>query len=180
VLEQTRSHPVEILHLATHADFPLQRADAARIYTSDGELSLKDLGRELNRHGRFPLTLFVLNACRTAVGDEQRELGIAGLALQAGAGSALGNLWYVDDVVTAAFSVQFHRTLQQGLSSDEALKLTQSLFRNGAIQVQGDKILTTGGAILLSGLSRADQARLAPSLDHPYYWAGAILSGRPW
>ncbi len=180
VIEQTRTHPVDILHLATHADFDGQRADAARIYTGDGELSLKELGRELRRNRSSPLGLFVLNACRTAVGDEQRELGMAGLALQAGASAALGNLWYVDDVVTAAFSVQFHRALQQGLRSDEALRHTQRLFRQGAIHVRGDQIVTADGAILLSGLSRADQARLAQPLDHPYYWAGAILSGRSW
>ncbi len=180
VLEQTQARSVEILHLATHAEFTRQSANSARIYTSDGELSLAELGRALRRQRRSPLALFVLNACRTAMGDEQNELGIAGLALQAGATSALGNLWYVDDVVTAAFSVQFHRALQQGLPSDEALRRTQRLFHKGAIQVRGDRIVTSDGAILLSGLSRADQARLAGPLAHPYYWAGAILSGRPW
>jgi CHAT domain-containing protein len=180
VLEQTQARSVEILHLATHAEFTRQSANSARVYTSDGELSLAELGRVLRRQRRSPLALFVLNACRTAMGDEQNELGIAGLALQAGATSALGNLWYVDDVVTAAFSVQFHRALQQGLPSDEALRRTQRLFRQGAIQVRGDRIVSSDGAILLSGLSRADQARLAGPLTHPYFWAGAILSGKPW
>jgi CHAT domain-containing protein len=180
VLEQTQARSVEILHLATHAEFTRQSANSARVYTSDGELSLAELGRVLRRQRRSPLALFVLNACRTAMGDEQNELGIAGLALQAGATSALGNLWYVDDVVSAAFSVQFHRALQQGLPSDEALQRTQRLFRQGAIQVRGDRIVSSDGAILLSGLSRADQARLAGPLTHPYFWAGAILSGKPW
>jgi CHAT domain-containing protein len=126
------------------------------------------------------MNLFVLNACRTAIGDEQRELGIAGLALQAGARSALGNLWYVDDVATAAFSLQFHRNLQQGFRKDQALRETQLQFRRGSIRVAADRIVNARNETLIAGLSRAEQLQLDAALRHPYYWAGAILSGSPW
>jgi len=179
LLSRTREQPVNILHLATHADFSGKGADGARIYTSDGELSLSQLGRELRQGQPEPIDLFVLNACRTAVGDEDKELGIAGLALQAGASSALGNLWYVDDVVTAAFSVQFHRALQQGLSKDQALQKTQQLFRTGQIKVRSHTIINENGVVLLTGLSHSEQIRLA-NLEAPYFWAGAVLTGRPW
>jgi len=176
LLSRTREQPLKILHLATHADFA---GDGARIYTSDGELSLSHLGSELRHGQQEPIDLFVLNACRTAVGNESWELGIAGLALQAGANSALGNLWYVDDVVTAAFSIQFHRALQQGMTKDQALQQTQHLFRSGKIRVVSDNIINESGVILLTGLSHAEQVRLA-NLDAPYFWAGAVLTGRPW
>ena len=114
------------------------------------------------------------------MGDEKRELGIAGLALQAGASSAMGNLWYVDDVVAAAFSVAFHRALQQGLAKDQALQQTQQRFRQGLIRVRGDQIVNEYQETLISGLTSADQARLATTLRHPYFWAGMVLSGRPW
>ena len=179
LLAKTRERPVQILHLATHADFASDRAAGARIYTSDGELALSELGRQLRNGQPQPIGLFVLNACRTAVGDEQRELGISGLALQAGASSALGNLWFVDDAVTAAFSVQFHRLLQQGLRKDQALQRTQALFRSGQIKLRGSEIINDQGDVLISGLPASERARLA-SLAHPYYWAGAVLSGRPW
>lgn len=179
LLSRTREQPVKILHLATHAEFSGEGADGARIYTSDGELSLSQLGSELRQGQPEPIDLFVLNACRTAVGNEDKELGIAGLALQAGASSALGNLWYVDDVVTAAFSIQFHRTLQQGLSKDQALQKTQQLFRTGRIRVRGDTIINETDAVLLTGLSHSEQIRLA-NLEAPYFWAGAVLTGRPW
>ena len=117
--------------------------------------------------------------CRTAVGDEQRELGISGLALQAGASSALGNLWFVDDAVTAAFSVQFHRLLQQGWRKDQALQRTQALFRSGRIKLRGAELINDQGDVLIAGLPASDRARLA-SLADPYYWAGAVLTGRPW
>ncbi|MEB3156154.1 MAG: CHAT domain-containing protein [Cyanobacteriota bacterium] len=180
ILRQMETRAIGILHLATHADFSSHSPEKGRVYTHAGELSLARLGRELRRAGREPLDLFVLNGCRTAVGDEDQELGISGLALQANARSALGNLWYVDDVVTAAFSVQFHRALQQGLRKDEALRQTQRLFRQGGVAVRGDAMINEQGDVLISGLSRADQLRLRARLRDPYYWAGAILSGSPW
>ena len=179
LLAKTREQPLQILHLATHADFASDRADGARIYTSDGELALSELGWQLRKGQPQPIDLFVLNACRTAVGDEQRELGISGLALQAGASSALGNLWFVDDAVTAAFSVQFHRLLQQGWRKDQALQRTQALFHSGRIKLRGAEIINDQGDVLISGLPASDRARLA-SLADPYYWAGAVLTGRPW
>ena len=104
---------------------------------------------------------------------------ISGLALQAGASSALGNLWFVDDAVTAAFSVQFHRLLQQGWRKDQALQRTQALFRSGRIKLRGAELINDQGDVLIAGLPASDRARLA-SLADPYYWAGAVLTGRPW
>ena len=181
LVAEAQRQPIAILHLATHADFVNQRANGARIFTSHGDFSLLELGRELHRNPSHPIGLFVLNACRTAIGNEERELGISGLALQAGANSALGNLWFVDDSASAAFVVQFHRLLQQGLRKDQALQETQKRFRNGAIFVQGDQIKNHLGQTLVSGVTRADQVRFRNNeLRHPYFWAGAVLSGSPW
>jgi hypothetical protein len=41
---------------------------------------------------------------------------------QAGARSAIGTLWYVDDVVTSAFFVPFYRDLDAGLATAESLQ----------------------------------------------------------
>lgn len=180
LLAQIKRQPISVLHLATHAEFTQEKGSHAQIYTHSGQVSLQELGRALRLEAGMPLSLFVLNACRTAVGNEGQELGIAGLALQAGATSALGNLWYVDDVVAAAFSVQFHRALQQGLPSDQALRSTQQQFMTGQIKVHGNRIVNRTGDVLIQGLNRSDQARLSTGLNHPYFWAGAILSGRPW
>jgi CHAT domain-containing protein len=180
LLEAALAQPMDILHMATHADFNGQRESAARIYTSDGEFSLADLAKRWRNSSSPAIALFVLNACRTAVGNEERELGIAGLALQAGASSALGNLWYVDDVVTAAFSIQFHRWLHKGLRKDQALQETQRQFRRGDIRVVGDQILVGGEEVLITGLNRGQQLQLAHAISHPYYWAGVVLSGSPW
>ena len=180
LLEKAREKPVDILHLATHAEFIDQQPDGARIYTSNGELALQELGKQLRQKQTKPIGLFVLNACRTAIGNEGRELGMAGLALQAGATSAIGNLWYVDDAVSAAFTVQFHRFMNQGLHKDQALQMTQQLFQSGAISVQDGQIMNSSNEVLLTGISRGDQQHLSRRLSHPYFWAGAILTGRPW
>jgi CHAT domain-containing protein len=180
LLASLRERPMTMLHLATHAEFNLSPESTAHIYTSDGEVRLSDLQHNHNQSPAPALELFVLNACRTALGDERQELGIAGLALQAGARSALGNLWYVNDVATAAFSIQFHRSLLQGMRKDQALQDTQRRFRRGEIRVQSDKILNGNNEVLLEGISRAEQIQLASNLSHPYYWSGSILSGSPW
>jgi CHAT domain-containing protein len=180
LLRAAVDQPIAILHLATHADFQGSKAGQAVIYTSSGDLSLKDMGQRLRGKAAPPIGLFVLNACRTSLGNEESELGITGLALQAGASSALGNLWYVDDAVTAAFAIEFHRALQSGLPKDLALQHTQRQFRSGAIRLRGDQIVNGNNAILLAGLSRAQQIMLDGKLSHPYYWSGIILSGTPW
>ena len=51
----------------------------------------------------------MLSACATASGDEQAALGLAGVAVRAGARSAVGSLWAIPDeaayqVVTGFYS----------------------------------------------------------------------------
>ena len=169
------------VHLATHALFRGGQPTVARLYTSSGELNLSDLARSL-REGpsRGGLDLLSLSACRTALGDEQSELGLVGLALRTGSRSALGTLWFVDDAVSAAFFVEFYRQLARGLPKDEALRVTRLAFRQGTIRLQGDRLVDAQARTLVAGLSPGDRRRLIEGLRHPYFWAGITLSGSPW
>ena len=169
------------VHLATHALFRGGQPTVARLYTSSGELNLSDLARSL-REGpsRGGLDLLSLSACRTALGDEQSELGLVGLALRTGSRSALGTLWFVDDAVSAAFFVEFYRQLARGLPKDEALRVTRLAFRQGTIRLQDDRIVDAQAKTLVAGLSPGDRRRLIEGLRHPYFWAGMTLSGSPW
>jgi CHAT domain-containing protein len=169
------------VHLATHAEFRGGRPTVARLYTSSGDLNLSDLARSL-REGpsRGGIDLLSLSACRTALGDEQSELGLVGLALRTGSRSALGTLWFVDDAVSAAFFVEFYRQLGRGLPKDEALRVTRLAFRQGTIRLQDDRIVDAQAKTLVAGLSPGDRLRLAEGLSHPYFWAGMTLSGSPW
>jgi CHAT domain-containing protein len=169
------------VHLATHAEFRGGQPTVARLYTASGELNLSDLAKTL-REGpsRGGLDLLSLSACRTALGDEQSELGLVGLALRTGSRSALGTLWFVDDAASAAFFVEFYRQLARGLPKDEALRQTRLAFRRGTIRVDGDRLVGADAKPLVAGLSPGDRQRLANGLAHPYFWAAMTLTGSPW
>jgi CHAT domain-containing protein len=168
------------IHLATHAEFLPGGPTSARLYSGQGSMSLASLANLRKQRRGVPLDLIVFSACRTALGDADSELGFAGLALQAGARSAIGTLWYVDDVATSAYFIQAYRYLQQGIPKAEALQFTRRDFVAGRVQLTGDQIIGSDGQVLLSGLTVAQQRRVGSGLANPFYWAGIELLGAPW
>jgi CHAT domain-containing protein len=66
-----------------------------------------------------------LSACQTAAGDDRAALGLAGVALQAGARSALATLWSVNDEASAELVETFYRELAAGHSRARALQKAQ-------------------------------------------------------
>jgi len=90
----------------------------------------------------------VLSACETASGDDRAALGLAGVALKAGARSAVASLWYVSDQAAGDLIIDFYRNLQSGkLSKAQALQAAQRQ--------------------LIAGLR----------FSHPAYWAPFLLIG---
>ena len=128
----------------------------------------------------FPLDLVVFSACRTALGDADAELGFSGLALQAGANSAVGTLWYVDDVVTSAYFVQMYRYLDQGIPKAEAMQMTRQAFIRNLIKLSGDELIGVEGLPLLKELTSSQQRRVSNGVSNPFFWAGIELMGAPW
>lgn len=59
--------------------------------------------------------MLILSACETASGDDRAALGLAGVALKAGARSA--TLWYISDKAAGELIVDFYRGLQSGVIS---------------------------------------------------------------
>ena len=57
------------------------------------------------------LELLVLSACETAAGDKWAALGLAGMAVKAGAKSTIATLWSVNDAATARLMSQFYEEL---------------------------------------------------------------------
>jgi CHAT domain-containing protein len=127
-----------------------------------------------------PLDLISFSACRTALGDADSELGFAGLALQSGSRSAVGTLWYVDDVATSAYFVQMYRYLDSGVPKAEALQLTRQAFSRGLVRLDGDKVLGPDGQVLIGGLTITQQRRAEAGFANPYFWAGIELLGAAW
>ena len=72
--------------------------------TNQDQVDTLDKMQNLDWRRNPTVELLVLSACRTAVGDEDVKLGFAGLAVQAGAKSALASLWYVSDRWTSETS----------------------------------------------------------------------------
>ncbi|NES80933.1 MAG: CHAT domain-containing protein [Moorea sp. SIO2B7] len=119
----------------------------------------------------------VLSACRTALGDEEAELGFAGLAIAAGVKSTLGSLWYVSDEGTLALMTRFYEELKQAPVKAEALRQAQLAMLRGEVRTTNGQILTRNGNINLPpNLANLGGAQLS----HPYYWSAFTLIGNPW
>ncbi|MBI4780263.1 MAG: CHAT domain-containing protein [Oscillatoriophycideae cyanobacterium NC_groundwater_1537_Pr4_S-0.65um_50_18] len=123
-----------IVHIATHGQFSSNAKDTF-ILAWDDPINVTELGSLLQARGTRnpnPIELLVLSACRTAVGDRRATLGLAGVAVRAGARSTIASLWSVDDDSGAALMGQFYKELgQNSVSKAEALRRAQrSLIAN--------------------------------------------------
>ncbi len=72
-----------------------------------------------------PVELLTLSACQTAAGDDWAGLGLASIAIKAGARSALATLWYVNDQVTSELVTTFYRNLRPDTTKAAALQQAQ-------------------------------------------------------
>ena len=116
-----------IVHIATHGQFD---SDHTRSFllAYDDKLTMDDLQAMIGarRYQEEPVELLVLSACQTAAGDDRAALGLAGVALQAGARSALATLWFINDESTALMISEFYRLLEEtSVSKAEALRVAQ-------------------------------------------------------
>jgi CHAT domain-containing protein len=145
---ELKSQPYNIVHLASHGQFSSDPKQTF-LLAYDGKLNMDALEADIKygEHRDNPLELLVLSACETAAGDDRAALGLAGVALKAGARSALASLWYVNDEAAGAVVVDFYRALQSGESKAHALQQAQR-------QLVAD-----------------------PRFAHPAYWAPYLLIG---
>ena len=142
--------PLPVVHLATHGQFS-SNAEETFILAWDKPIKVNELNSLLrSRDERRPeaIELLVLSACETATGDKRAALGLAGVALRAGARSTLASLWQVDDESTTVLMSQFYEGIaDQQLTKAEALRQAQlNLLRN-------------------------------PRYQHPLFWSPYVLLG---
>jgi CHAT domain-containing protein len=138
----------DIVHIASHGQFG---SDPSRTFVLayDGKLTMDMLESDI-KYGpsrQNPLELLILSACETASGDDRDALGLAGVALKAGARSALATLWYINDVASGELVAAFYKGIRSGQSKAQALREAQ--------------------------LALAADPRFA----HPAYWAPFLLIG---
>lgn len=139
-----------IVHIATHGQFSSALEDTF-LLTWDDRLNINELGSILQTRNvdlKNAIELLVLSACETATGDNRAALGMAGMAVRAGAKSTLATLWSVNDRATAKLMSSFYQELsKQHLPKAEALRQAQlSLLHNRWYK-------------------------------HPFYWAPYVLLG---
>lgn len=149
VTERLKNENFSIVHLATHGVF---NSDVRKsfVLTHDNQLTLDDLER-LIRPGQLrdqPLELLTLSACQTAAGDDRAALGLAGIAVKAGARSAFASLWSINDRASAMLINHFYEELKKpGQTKAKALQIAQR------------KLIQEVG------------------YEHPCYWAPFLLIG---
>jgi filamentous hemagglutinin family protein len=171
---QNEHHP-GILHVATHAQFNPGAPQESFIQFWDSQLTLNQV-KELN-WGDSSLELLVLSACTTALGDQQAELGFAGIATASGVRSALGSLWFISDIGTLALMSEFYAQLDQNLTLSEALRHAQNNLINGTVRLDHGKLITSQGTLSLpADLNLPDTF----VFNHPFYWSAFTLVGNPW
>lgn len=80
--------------------------------------------------GNKPVELLTFSACETALGKERATLGLAGIAVKAGAHSALATLWIVNEFATKKLLTEFYRQINNNphLSKAKALQCVQRLL----------------------------------------------------
>ncbi|NER83340.1 MAG: CHAT domain-containing protein [Leptolyngbya sp. SIO1D8] len=144
-----RNSSAPIIHLATHGQFS-SRLDETFIQAWNNPISVNDLSRWLQSDRTKPVELLVLSACQTATGDQRAALGLAGMAIRAGARSTVASLWQVDDAATAVFMTEFYKALS-----------TQSGNKAEALQRAQKHLIED----------------LDNNFAHPYYWAPFVLIG---
>ena len=144
-----------IIHLATHAEFKRGKPANSYIQFNNEKLPLNRL-RELGL-SNSQVELMVLSACRTALGDEEAELGFAGLAHQAGVKTVLGSLWYVSDAGTLVLMSEFYERLKNAPIKAEALREAQLAMLRQEVRLEEDKLvireITEEFALLIYPLS---------------------------
>ena len=139
-----------VVHIASHGKFAGKVKDSF-LLTYDRKMSMDDLEKFVGSSKfRFdkPIELLTLSACESAAGDDMAGLGLASVAIKAGARSALATLWSIDDAATSELVMEFYRQLQKPeISKAKALQQAQ--------------------------LKSLDDKRYR----HPSYWAPFLLIG---
>jgi CHAT domain-containing protein/Tfp pilus assembly protein PilF len=143
------SFPFPVVHLATHGEFS-SNAEDTFVLTWDDKINANELENLLRNEATIenPIELLVLSACQTALGDNRAALGLAGVAVRAGARTTLGSLWLVSDEATAKLMARFY----QELTKDQVRKA--EALRRAQLEVLN-----------------------ADYFSHPYYWSAFILVG---
>jgi CHAT domain-containing protein len=145
--EEMKKGAYSILHIASHGEFGGD-VDKTFVLAFDGKVTMDRLDRLIGvlKYRDEPLELLALSACDTAEGDDRAALGLAGVAVKAGARSAVATLWSVNDEASAGLIADFYRELKD-----------PAVSRGVALQRAQLKVLSD------------------PRYEHPGFWSPFLL-----
>jgi CHAT domain-containing protein len=131
--QQINAGAFSAVHIATHGNFSSDPEETF-ILAYDRLIKSNDLNSLLrinNSSSSNIIELLILSACQTAKGDNRATLGLAGIAVRAGARSTLATLWQVSDRSTAELMEQFYKQLTEpNVTKAQALHQAQlELFK---------------------------------------------------
>ncbi len=148
-IDTAENKAFSVIHIASHGFFSGD-PDQSFVLTYDGFLTMNRLEQVMKFEGAHSHTidLLTLSACSTAQGDDRAALGLGGVAVKAGARSAMASLWPVFDEATAILIPEFYRQLlDPNNTKAESLRRAQLLLLHN------------------------------PSFQHPAAWAPYLLIG---
>ena len=134
------------MHLATHGQFSSQPEETF-VLTWNDRLNVNQLNSLIRGRDSKAIELLVLSACETLTGDDRASLGLAGVAIRAGARSTLATLWQVNDQTTSILMNKFYTALSQSQTKAEAIRQAQLSLLNDS------------------------------NYQRPYFWASYVLVG---
>ena len=146
--KELKAHPYSVMHIASHGQFQSEGKDTF-LLAYDGKLTMDRLEEYVGmlRFREEPLALITLSACETAAGDDRAALGLAGVAIKAGARSALASLWFLDDQASSQLVTEFYQ------------------------QLHDDSVASTAMALQRAQIKFLEH----PEYNHPAYWAAFLL-----
>lgn len=150
--EKVKLAEYPIVHIATHGQFSSNLEDTYLLAWDDNIKieQLDELLRNTDPNKQSAIELLILSACETATGDERAALGLAGIAVKAGARTTLATLWTVYDQSTALAMNSFYEHITKPktkVNKAHALQQSQLALINSRY------------------------------FNHPYYWAPFVMIG---
>ena len=148
VEEELKANPYSIMHIASHGQFQSD-SNETFLLAYDGKMTMDRLEAYVGmlRFREEPLALITLSACETAAGDDRAALGLAVVAIKAGARSALASLWFLDDQASSQLVTEFYQ------------------------QLHDDSVASTAMALQRAQIKFLEH----PEYNHPAYWAAFLL-----
>ena len=129
---QLKENQFTVVHVASHGEFSSD-SEKTFLLTFDDKITMDRLNQYVGlfRFRDDPLELLTLSACETAAGDDRAALGLAGIAVKAGARSALATLWSINDQAASILIAEFYQELRNpNTSRAVALQRAQAKLIN--------------------------------------------------